>query len=175
MKKIIALLIIFTSLSCEKEELNKSTITKLYNNCVDKGNYKKIVLEEIVLGKKKILNPKIDSNDTFENYKKLEKLGLITIEKNNTKFIGFEQYNIFITEKGKPYLVIENKKNYVKTFDVEIKEIENIIKKEELSFAQATIILKKNNPTPFSFLTNKKDKKILLNLNKINKEWMLCK
>mgnify|MGYP000580833788 CR=1 FL=1 len=175
MKKIIVFLIIVTALSCQKEELNKSIITKLYNNCVDKGYYKKIALEKIVLGEARILNPKLNLSYTHENYKKLEKLGLITIEKNNTKFLGFEQYNIFITEKGKPYLVIENKKNYVKTFHVEIKEIENIIKKEELSFAQATIILKKNNPTPFSFLTNKKDKKILLNLNKINKEWMLCK
>lgn len=175
MKKIIALLIIFTSLSCEKEELNKSTITKLYNNCIEKGHYKKNDLEKIVLGEARILNPKLNLSYTYENYKKLEKLGLITIEKNNSKFLGFEQYNISITEKGKPYLIVENKKNYVKTFDIEIKNIENIIKKEEISFAQATIILKKINPTPFSFLTNNKDKKILLNLNKINKDWMLCK
>lgn len=175
MKKFIAIFLVTISFSCKNEKLNEASIIKIYNNCVKKGNYNNIILEKIVLGKSRILNSKINSSYTLENYKKLQNLGLITFESNNTKYLGYEQYNISITEKGKPFLVVKNKKNYVKAYDLKIKEVKDIIIKKELPFAQAKIVLEKSNPTPFSFLSNKNDKTILINLNKENENWLLCK
>ena len=66
MRLILLALTIITFTSCSSEKLNKEKIKKLYNNCVEKDFYKDVVLEELRLGKKKILNPKLNSNNTLE-------------------------------------------------------------------------------------------------------------
>lgn len=53
----------------------------------------------------------------------MEDLGLIKIESNNTSFIGFEQYNINITEKGKSYLVKIKDKDFVICYNKEIEDV----------------------------------------------------
>jgi hypothetical protein len=174
MRLILLALTIITFTSCSSEKLNKEKIKKLYNNCVEKDFYKDVVLEELRLGKKKILNPKLNSNNTLEHYKKLESLGLIKIESNKTSFIGYVQYNIDITEKGKPYLVKVKDKDYVICYDKEVKDVKNIVTNDKLPFAQANIIFKKTNPTPFASLSNKGNEKILVNLKKTEIGWTLC-
>lgn len=176
MKKrlILVVLSVITFASCSSKKLDKEKIKKLYNNCVEKEFYKDVVLEELRLGKKKILNPKLNSNNTLENYKKLEDLGLIKIESNNTSFIGFEQYNINITAKGKSYLVKIKDKDFVICYNKEIEDVKNIVTNENLPFAQANIIFKKTNPTPFASLSNKENEKILVNLKKTEIGWTLC-
>lgn len=176
MKKrlILVVLAVITFASCSNEKLDKEKIKKLYNNCVEKGFYKHVVLEKLILGEKMIFNPKNNSNNTLEHYKSLENLGLIKIESNNTSFIGFEQYNINITEKGKPYLVKIKDKDFVICYNKEIADVKNIVTNENLPFAQANIIFKKTNPTPFSSLSNKDNEKILINLKKTEIGWTLC-
>lgn len=176
MKKRLILLVlsVITFASCISEKLDKEKIKKLYNNCVEKEFYKDVVLEKLNLGEKRILNPKINSNNTLENYKNLEDLGLIKIKSNNTSFIGFEHYNITITEKGKPYLVKIKDKNFVICYNKEIEDVKNIVTNDKLPFAQANIIFKKTNPTPFASLSNKDNEKILVNLKKTEIGWTLC-
>ena len=70
----------------------------------------------------------------------MEDLGLIKIESNNTSFIGFEQYNINITEKGKSYLVKIKDKDFVICYNKEIEDVKNIATNDKLPFAQANII-----------------------------------
>ena len=104
----------------------------------------------------------------------MEDLGLIKIESNNTSFIGFEQYNINITEKGKSYLVKIKDKDFVICYNKEIEDVKNIATNDKLPFAQANIIFKKTNPTPFASLSNKENEKVLVNLKKTEIGWTLC-
>jgi hypothetical protein len=174
MKLILIVLSVITFASCNSQKLDKDKIKKLYNNCVEKELHKDVVLEKLILGKKRILNPKIKSNNSLKHYKKLEELGLIKIESNNTNFMGYEQYNISITEKGKPFLVKVKDKDFVICYNKEIEDIKNIVTNDNLPFAQANIIFKKTNATPFSSLSTKENKKILVNLKKTEKGWTLC-
>jgi hypothetical protein len=174
MRLILIVLLVITFASCNSEKLDKEKIKKLYTNCVEKEFYKDVVLEKLILGEKRILNPKINSNNTLENYKNLEDLGLIKIESNNTSFIGYVQYNIDITEKGKPFLVKIKDKDFVICYNKEIEDVKNIVTNDKLPFAQANIIFKKTNPTPFASLSNKENEKILVNLKKTEIGWTLC-
>ena len=84
------------------------------------------------------------------------------------------QYNITITEKGKPYLVKIKDKDFVVCYNKGLEDVKNIVTNENLPFAQANIILKKTNPTPFASLSNKENEKILVNLKKTEVGWTLC-
>ncbi|MCD9611884.1 hypothetical protein [Tenacibaculum maritimum] len=140
--------------------------------------------KRISLGDKTPLNTRLNPQNTEENYNKLKEQGLINFEKLNSSFMGYPEYNISLTEKGKSYVSNVSKKGRstttkMKCFSLELYEIKEIHEIPEQNIATIKVTFKKVNKTPFIILMNEKSNnndviEKTIGLKETTDGWKLC-
>ncbi|CAA0224503.1 hypothetical protein [Tenacibaculum maritimum] len=186
MKNNLSVLTIFLFVlvtSCSSDKLTKEKVRDLYKECYEKGETQ-YAEKKIVLGKKTVLNKKLNSQNSEENYNKLKAQDLISFEKLATSFMGYPEYNISLTEKGKSYISQTTKKGawtttMMKCFSLELDEIKEIHEIPEQNVATIKATFKKVNKTPFIILMSEKSNnneviEKTIGLKKTNEGWKLC-
>lgn len=106
---VFTILFLIVITSCSSDKLTKQKVKDLYKECYEKGETQ-YAEKRISLGDKTPLSTRLNPQNTEENYNKLKEQGLINFEKLNSSFMGYPEYSISLTEKGKEYISNVTKK-----------------------------------------------------------------
>jgi len=175
MKKIIwAILpisIILNSCSGASGKLTKTEVESLVKECLRKEGADKEAIK-LTIGKDIRL-----STDSAK-YKKLAEEGFLKLEKlPRAESEIYDSYAVSFTEKAKPFLIdMSGNDALVKTYDIEIEKVGDVIIDSKEELADVRIDLKKTNKTPFSIFSVDNTEFLVKNYRarKAFGEWKFC-